>query len=184
MADKKLNLLAEFPVVSTEQWKNLVIKDLKGADYDKKLVWRTNEGFNVQPFYRAEDIDSLKTTDVKPGAFPYVRSTKPTNEWLVRQDIDVENAAEANKKALNVLSRGATSLGFKLKKADLSPAYIAELLKDIVPTAVELNFQICVSKGAELATILTDYFKANGFYSDPALLVGSINIDPINRMLG
>ena len=183
MADKKLNLLAEFPFVSTEQWKEVVIKDLKGAEYDKKLVWRTNEGFNVQPFYRSEDIENLKTTDVKPGAFPYVRSIKPTNEWLVRQDIDVENAAEANKKALNVLSRGATSLGFKLKKADLSPAYIAELLKDIVPTAVELNFQICVSKGAELATILTDYFKANGFYTDPTLLVGSINIDPINRML-
>ena len=183
MADKKLNLLAEFPVVSTQQWKDLVIRDLKGADYDKKLLWRTNEGFNVQPFYRAEDIDGLKATDVKPGAFPYVRGTKPTNEWYVRQDITVENAAEANKKALNVLSRGATSLGFKLKKADLSPAYIAELLKDIVPTAVELNFQICVSKGAELATILTEYFKANGFYADPTLLVGSINIDPVDRIL-
>ena len=53
MADKKLNLLAEFPFVSTEQWKEVVIKDLKGAEYDKKLVWRTNEGFNVQPFYRS-----------------------------------------------------------------------------------------------------------------------------------
>ncbi|MHB9056174.1 MAG: methylmalonyl-CoA mutase small subunit [Paludibacteraceae bacterium] len=183
MADKKLNLLADFPVVSTEQWKNVIIKDLKGADYEKKLVWHTNEGFNVQPFYRAEDIESLKTTDIKPGAFPYVRSTKPTNEWYIRQNIKVENAAEANKKALDVLGRGATSLGFQLKKADLNPDYIAELLKNIVPTAVELNFQICVSKGAELAAILTDYFKTNGFYTDPKLLVGSINIDPINRML-
>ncbi len=183
MADKKLNLLAEFPVVSTEQWKDVVIKDLKGAEYDKKLVWRTNEGFNVQPFYRSEDIDGLKLTDVKPGAFPYVRSTKPTNDWLIRQDIKVENAAEANRKALDMLNRGVTSLGFELKKADLSPQYIAELLRNIVPTAVELNFRICVSRGADLATILTDYYKANGFYADPALLVGSISVDPINRML-
>lgn len=183
MADKKLNLLADFPAVSTEQWTDVVTKDLKGADFEKKLVWRTNEGFKVQPFYRAEDIDGLKTTEVKPAAYPYVRSTKPNNDWLIRQNIQVDNAVEANKKALDVLSRGATSLGFQLKKADLSPQYISDLLKGIVPTAVELNFNICVSKGAELATILTDYFKSNGFYSDPTLLVGSINIDPINRML-
>lgn len=183
MADKKLNLLADFPAVSTEQWMEVVTRDLKGADFEKRLVWRTNEGFKVQPFYRAEDIEGLKTTEVKPAAYPYVRSTKPNNDWLIRQDIQVKNAVEANKKALDALSRGATSLGFQLKKADLSPHYIADLLKDINPTSVELNFNICVSKGAELAKILTDYYKTNDFYADPKLLVGSINIDPINRML-
>lgn len=183
MADKKLNLLADFPAVTTEKWIEVVTKDLKGSDFEKKLVWRTNEGFQVQPFYRAENIEGLKTTEVKPAAFPYVRSTKDNNEWLIRQDIKVENAKSANKKALDILSRGATSIGFQLKKADLSPDYIAELLKDIIPTAVELNFQICVSKGAELATMLIDYYKANGFYTDPTRLVGSINIDPINKML-
>lgn len=183
MADKKLNLLADFPAVSTEQWNEVVTKDLKGADFEKRLVWRTDEGFKVQPFYRAEDTEGLKITEVKPGAYPYVRSTKSNNDWLIRQNIQVENVADANKKALNVLSRGATSIGFQLKKADLNSRYIAGLLKGIVPTAVELNFNICVSKGAELATILTDYFKENGYYTDPTRLVGSINIDPINRML-
>lgn len=183
MADKKLNLLADFPAVSTEQWLDTVTKDLKGADFAKKLVWRTNEGFNVQPFYRSEDIEGLKTTEVKPGAFPYVRSTKRNNEWLIRQDIKVENAVEANKKALDLLSKGVTSLGFQLKKAELSADYIATILKDIVPTAVELNFQICVSKAPELATLLTEYFKTNGHYADPSQLNGSINLDPINRML-
>ncbi|NLI71511.1 MAG: methylmalonyl-CoA mutase small subunit, partial [Bacteroidales bacterium] len=167
MADKKLNLLADFPAVSTEQWMEVVTRDLKGSDFEKRLVWRTNEGFKVQPFYRAEDIEGLKTTEVKPAAYPYVRSTKPNNDWLIRQDIKVENVVEANKKALNALSRGATSLGFQLKKADLTPQYIADLLKDIDPTAVELNFNICVSKGAELAQILTDYYKTNDFYADP-----------------
>ncbi|MFV0392502.1 MAG: methylmalonyl-CoA mutase small subunit [Paludibacteraceae bacterium] len=183
MADKKLNLLADFPAITTEQWTEVVTKDLKGADFEKKLVWRTNEGFKVQPFYRAENTEGLKTTDVKPAAYPYVRSTKENNEWLIRQDIKVENAKDANKKALDILSRGATSLGFHLKKADLSSDYIAELLKGIIPTAVELNFHICVSKGAELATMLIDYYKANGFYTNPPQLVGSINIDPINKIL-
>ena len=183
MADKKLNLLTDFPPVSTEKWMEVVTKDLKGADFNKRLVWKTNEGFEVQPFYRAEDTEGLTTTNVKPATFPYVRSTKANNEWLVRQNIDVKKAGDANAKALDMLNKGVTSLGFKLSKADLNPEFVAELLKGIEPTAVELNFSICISKAGELLTILTDYFKVNGFYADPTKLLGSVDFDPMNRML-
>lgn len=67
MTANKEKLFGQFPPVSTAEWKEKVIADLKGADFDKKLVWRTNEGFNVQPMYRAEDIENLKTTDSLPG---------------------------------------------------------------------------------------------------------------------
>ena len=69
MAEKKLDLLNDFPAVSTERWMEAVTKDLKGAEFEKRLVWHTNEGFNVQPFYRADSIETLQTTDVKPAAF-------------------------------------------------------------------------------------------------------------------
>ena len=181
MAEKKMNLLADFPPVSTQQWMDKVTVDLKGADFNKRLVWKTNEGFNVQPFYRAEDIEALKTKDSAPGVFPYVRGTKPGNEWLVRQDIVVETAKQANAKALDIMFKGVTSLGFKLKKEELSPEYIATLLEGIAADCVELNFCICVSKAADLATILTGYFKSKDY--DVTKLQGSINFDPINRML-
>ena len=181
MAEKKMNLLADFPPVSTQQWMDKVTVDLKGADFNKRLVWKTNEGFNVQPFYRAENIESLKTKDSAPGVFPYVRGTKPGNEWLVRQDIVVESAKEANAKALEILYKGVNSLGFKLKKEELSPEYIATLLEGIAADCVELNFCICVSKAADLATILTGYFKSKAY--DVTKLHGSINFDPMNRML-
>ena len=181
MAEKKMNLLADFPSVSKQQWMDKVTVDLKGAEFNKKLVWKTNEGFNVQPFYRAEDIETLNTKDSAPGAFPYVRGTKPGNEWLVRQDIDVVTAKEANAKALDILFKGVTSLGFKLKKEDLSEAFIATLLEGIAADCVELNFGICVSKAADLATILTAYFKSKEY--DVTKLHGSINFDPMNRML-
>ena len=57
MAESKEKLFDQFPPVSTQEWKEKVVADLKGADFDKKLVWRTNEGFNVNPMYRAEDIE-------------------------------------------------------------------------------------------------------------------------------
>jgi len=176
-----MNLLADFPTVSAQQWMDKVTADLKGADFNKKLVWKTNEGFNVMPFYRAEDIENYKTKDVAPGVFPYIRGTKAGNEWLVRQDIIVENAKEANANALDLLCKGATSLGFKLKKADLSADYIATLLQNIVAPSCELNFSICISSAAELATILTDYFTSKNY--NLTKLYGSINFDPMNRML-
>ena len=37
-------LFSEFAPNTTQEWKDKVIADLKGADFDKKLVWRTNEG--------------------------------------------------------------------------------------------------------------------------------------------
>ena len=180
MAKNKLNLLADFPPVSTEEWMAKITADLKGADFDKKLVWKTNEGFNVRPFYRTDDIEGLKTTDLLPGEFPYVRGTKTDNNWLVRQNMAVADPAEANKKALELLTKGVTSLGFKLSKKDLSADYIAALLQGI-PTTVELNFHICVSRAAELVELLAAYFKAQGF--DLATLQGSVNFDPMNRML-
>ena len=180
MAKNKLNLLADFPPVSTEEWMAKITADLKGADFDKKLVWKTNEGFNVRPFYRTDDIEGLKTTDLLPGEFPYVRGTKTDNNWLVRQNMAVTDPAEANKKALELLTKGVTSLGFKLSKKDLSADYIATLLQGI-PATVELNFHICVSRAAELVELLAAYFKAQGF--DLATLQGSVNFDPMNRML-
>ena len=43
---KREKLFTEFPPVSTEQWEEVIKADLKGADYERKLVWKTPEGFN------------------------------------------------------------------------------------------------------------------------------------------
>ncbi|HLP05875.1 MAG TPA: methylmalonyl-CoA mutase small subunit [Paludibacter sp.] len=181
MAEKKLNLLADFPTVSKQQWMDKITADLKGADFDKKLVWKTNEGFSVMPFYRAEDIEALQTKDAAPGVFPFVRGTKADNEWFVRQDIVVESAKDANAKALDVLNKGVTSLCFILKKEELGAGYIETLLAGIAADCIELNFRICVNASAQLATILTDYFKSKAY--DVKKLHGSINFDPMNRMM-
>ena len=77
MAEKKLNLLADFPAITTEEWMAKINADLKGADFEKKLVWKTNEGFNVMPFYRLEDVAELKTTTSAPMITVFY-STKTT----------------------------------------------------------------------------------------------------------
>ena len=96
MAENKEKLFTQFPPVSYETWRAKVDADLKGVPFDKKLVWRTNEGFNVQPMYQRGDIAGLKTTDSLPGEYPYVRGTRDNNNWLTRQEILPTDAAEAN----------------------------------------------------------------------------------------
>src|SRR5215813_7409291 len=51
-----LNLREEFPPVPTADWEATIQKDLKGGDYAKKLIWRTEEGIAVRPYYRRENL--------------------------------------------------------------------------------------------------------------------------------
>ena len=182
MADSKEKLFSDFPGVSTEAWMEKITADLKGADFEKKLVWKTNEGFKVKPFYRQEDLEGLKTTEGLPGQFPYLRGIKKDdNTWYVRQDIKVECAKEANAKALDLLNKGVDSLGFNINKKDLCPEYIETLLEGICAECVELNFSTCQGATVTLANLLVEYFTKKGY--DLAALKGSINYDPMGKML-
>lgn len=181
MANQKEKLFTDFPAVSTPEWMEKITADLKGADFEKRLVWKTNEGFNVNPFYREEDIKNLKTIDSLPGEFPYVRGTNKENDWYTRQDIVVADIKAANAKALDVLNKGVTSLGFSIESGDVSAENINALLKGIEPEAVELNFSTCHKASLELVKILADYYKASG--ANVLECYGSVNYDPFKPLL-
>ena len=182
MADSKEKLFSDFPPVSTQEWMDKIQVDLKGADYEKKLVWKTNEGFKVKPFYRQEDLEELKTTDGLPGQYPYLRGIKKDdNTWFIRQDIRVDDPAEANAKALDILNKGIDSLGFHVPAKALDADFIRTLLKDICCECIELNFTTCQRHTLQLAELLVAYFKEKGY--DPEKIQGSVNFDPISKML-
>lgn len=174
MAEKKEKLFDQFPAVTTEEWRAKVDADLKGVPFEKKLVWRTNEGFNVQPMYRAEDIEDLKTTDTLPGEYPFVRGTRRDNNWLTRQEIMESDPVKANEVALDVLGKGVNSLGFKV--AEPTVATIEALLKGIDLAAVEVNFACCPGKAVDLAAALVEYLKKN---NAAETFRGSIDYNPL-----
>ena len=176
MAEITKNCLTSFPEVSYQEWRAKVEADLKGADFNKKLVWRTNEGFNVEPVYRAEDIAGLKTTDSLPGQFPYVRGTRTDNDWLSRQNIVADSAKEANEIALDVLTKGINSLGFKVGDA----AELPELLAGIDLAKVEINLNCCPGKALAVAEALVAMVKAAGAADT---FRGSIDYNPLRRQL-
>ena len=181
MAEQKEKLFSEFAPVSTEEWVAKITADLKGVPFEKKLVWKTGEGFNANPFYRLEDLEGLNTTTSLPGEFPFVRGTKKDNNWYVRQNIEVSCVKAANEKALDVLNKGVTSLGFIIKGDDVTAENIAALLEGICPECVELNFNTCLCKAEKLIGILAEYFASKGV--DASKCVGSVNYDPFKKPL-
>ena len=182
MANKREKLFSEFQAPTTQEWLDKIEVDLKGADFQKKLVWRTNEGFNVQPFYRREDLADLKAVDSLPGEFPFIRGNKKDNNlWYVRQNIDAADAKAANAKALDILNKGIDSIGFSIPADSVNPEFIATLLDGILPQYVELNFTTCQRHCVELAQVLVAYFKQQQY--PLAELKGSINFDPISKIL-
>ncbi len=172
MEDNKL--FSEFPPVSTEKWEEAINKDLKGADYEKKLVWRTIEGFKVKPYYRAEDLEGLEYLDSNPGEVPFTRGKHTNNNtWEVRQDILVHNPAEANHFALDAVERGATSLGLCAKQVKTIDD-MAALLKGIYINAVSINF-MCSDDYLSLLKLYVEYARREGY--DTATLCGSCDFD-------
>ena len=178
MEDNKL--FAEFPPVSTQQWEEVINKDLKGADYNKKLVWRTIEGFDVKPYYRAEDLESLSYLNTNPAEFPFTRGKQATsNVWDIRQDIKQKNPAEANRIALEAVKGGCNSLGFCAKQVADSNA-MATLLNGIDLAKVKINFN-CSKDFVALLKLRVEYLGTKGI--DPKTVQGSVNFDMFKHAL-
>jgi len=174
MAEEKL--FTEFPPISTEQWEATINKDLKGADYEKKLVWRTDEGFNVRPYYRAENLKDIDYLNTLPDEFPYTRGTKAdNNHWDIVQEVEEADPVKANAIAVDALKRGATSIAFNANKLDNKDA-LETLLKDIDlnKTGVQFNH---VKNYIELVKNFLGYIEEKGY--DKSQVSGSINFDPL-----
>ena len=178
MAEKNIKLFEDFPSISTEAWDAKINADLKGKDYERALVWRTNEGFNVRPYYRQENLETITYLDALPGEFPFVRGNKKkTNRWFIRQDIKVTDLEKANAKTLEILNKGVDSLGFVFESSkEITKEEFAVLLKDVCLEAIEVNLEAC-NKSCETALNFIAYVNELGI--DPAAVNASVNHDPI-----
>lgn len=171
----------EFPEISTQQWEEVITKDLKGADRSKKLVWKTLEGFEVEPYYRQENLKELSHLNTHPGEYPYTRGKNATtNDWKIRQEIVVNDAAEANKKALDALNKGAESVAYVTRNNALAKqSHMDKLMKDIVLDAIEMNFR-AGNASPVILNMFDKYVKENNI--DASKLNGSVNYDPLGYM--
>ncbi|SEA25273.1 heterodimeric methylmalonyl-CoA mutase small subunit [Alistipes timonensis JC136] len=175
---KREKLFTEFPPVPTEKWEEVITADLKGADYERKLVWRTGEGFNVRPYYRAENLEGIRFLGSQAGEFPFVRGTRTHNRWRVHQTIEVQFPKKANAEALQLLNSGVDSLGFCITKEGFMAGDIDQLLAGIEIPAVEITF--CGMKTANMADLVIAKLEREGIAADAHV---AFVIDPLVKGL-
>ena len=173
-------LFGTFPPISTPEWEARIMADLKGADYQKKLVWRTSDGFDVKPYYRNEDTQGIPSVNTLPGEYPFVRGNNTaSNDWEIRQDIETDDEAEANHLAIDAIKRGATGVGLVAAELE-TESDIADLLKNINPAEVAIHFGAAPSY-PELIRIVGANAKTQKL--PLAKLKGSFDFDPISYLL-
>ena len=182
-------LFDQFPPVTTKEWMERINADLKGADFNKSLVWRTGEGFDVMPFYRREDLENIKHPDAFLPLFlkGYVRQPADggvqatSNNWLVRQNIKVSDYSAANKKALEILMKGVNSLGFILEDPEsVNEKNLARLIDCIDPDGSEINF-FTGGKAREIISSLINICGKRGI--DRSSIRGAVEADPLGRLM-
>jgi methylmalonyl-CoA mutase len=178
--DQNKKLFSEFPPVSTSQWEEKIKADLKGADYDKKLIWKTDEGINIKPYYRSEDLEGLEYLVANPGERPFVRGVKQdNNNWIIRQDIYSEDITEANRIAIDAVTRGAGAIGLMAKEIT-THKQLQQLLTGIDITKTGINF--IASRSYPLTLELLIYEIAHRGI-EGVKIQGSLNFDPVSYIL-
>ena len=120
-------LFDEFAPVSEKEWKQRIQVDLKGADYNESLIWKSPEGIHVKPFYTKQDLNNQ-----------VLNPETKTTSWKICQTIYVADAKLSNKKALEILKKGVDSLRFIIPSKDTS----MEILLENIPLDTELYFNL------------------------------------------
>jgi methylmalonyl-CoA mutase len=102
-------LMKVFPPVPTTAWEEAITGDLKGADYEKRLVWKTDEGIAVRPYYRAEDAQAAAPIARQGSSWEMVRAgNEPKFDVSVIEQH--ESGATAVQEVALALSAGADVL--------------------------------------------------------------------------
>jgi len=179
--EKREKLFGEFPPVTTGQWEAKIREDLKGADYETNLIWRTVDGIIARPYYRGKDIEKFPFTDSLPGEYPFIRGSRTrNNDWEIIQEIIVKSFRDANQKALSLLEKGVASPRFILaKKLPGNINQLEELVRDIDLQNIPVQFSLPVNDHS-LLTLLFELAQKKGI--DPIKIKGSIDLDPFGQL--
>ncbi len=182
MQEQKRKLFEEFSPVTTQEWLEKIKSDLKGADFNKKLIWKTYEGFELKPFYRYEDIRDFPHICSLPGDFPWLRGWQTAgNNWLVRQNIEVNDYTLANTKALQLIEKGVNSLGFIINDSlTINYSGIKLLLDGLIPGTTEINI-VTEGRALEAVRALIRFIEEKNI--DPQSLRGAFEVDPLGRYM-
>jgi methylmalonyl-CoA mutase len=178
-----LDLAADFPAATREQWRTLVsavlAKSGVSGDAEDALATTTYDGIAIKPLYTAEDAHGVDA-DGLPGVPPFTRGATAEGAtatgWDVRQRHADPDPKRTNEAILVDLAHGATSVWLRLGAGGLAVDDLAAALDgvylDLAPVALDAG-----ADTAAAASALLTYGERRGV--DPKELTGTLGADPI-----
>jgi len=125
MSTKNKPLFTNFKPVTKQEWIDRVNIDLKGEDFNRKLVWKTLNKIDFQPFYTADE------------ALSYLPNTGENTHALINyRTIKVFSAEAGNQKALKAINEGVTGLIFEIN----TEVSVGTLLNEVNVNKVAVSF--------------------------------------------
>jgi methylmalonyl-CoA mutase len=131
------SLFHEFPPVTTDEWEAAIQRDLKGADYASRLVWHAEDGLDVKPYYRAEDLNGCALLNA--ASYLLAGGARATAGWRIREEIDRTDPEEANCAAREAVAAGAEEIAYT-RTVIASPSDLTLLLANL--DGIPVHFEI------------------------------------------
>lgn len=183
MTADDLRFADAFPKPDPALWRAAIEKVLKGADFEKLLVSRTDDGLDIQPLYHP--AFGVVESDGAPGAFPFVRGTGE-KRWTIEQRVDHPDPAGANATLLRDLERGVEALKLKIAnpaRADAGSgivlggaADLERLLEGVFTEMAPVSLD-ARGRAAEVAVYVIALWQRRGHVGEkPA---GDFHVDPM-----
>ncbi|RUL87295.1 methylmalonyl-CoA mutase family protein [Tautonia sociabilis] len=206
MIAKDLDIAADFPPATFEQWRKNAEAELKGAPFEKKLVGHTFEGIDIQPLYTSDHWPSAGDPSGFPGFSPRTRGDRVLGNvcsgWDIRQEHLHPDPIEANHAILEDLEHGVTSIQLRLDAAACAgldaddrsavglagqDGVMAYSLGDLDRVLDRVRLEIApvsIDGGGSFlptAALLAGLLEARGI--EPSLVRCAFNADPIGALM-
>jgi|YNPMSStandDraft_1061717.scaffolds.fasta_scaffold00167_14 methylmalonyl-CoA mutase len=180
-------LFTEFPPVTKQQWEEVIIKELKGADYEKKLMWKSPEGIVIKPYYTKEDLEEIPYFGNTENIITLLRTSKNDNNWIIFEEIYVSDIEKANLQAIDAIKRGAEGIEFIIQDKihyDLTNIfpnldYFSKLLQNISLETTPIRFISCCNSGM-IISYVEELLKLKNIQKNKINI--SVDYDPISHL--
>lgn len=175
MTDTITQLAADFPAPNEAQWRGLVDKILKGANFDTRLASKTLDGIAIKPLYTRADERSAGGVSLPDRA----------SDWDIRQRHVDADPALANAAILDDLAGGVTSITLQIAApgqsglphgAEALGRALEGVLLDVCPIALDAG-----DHALEAAAGLKAVWRACGIADGQCR--GAFNLDPLGTLV-
>ncbi|GAA4061111.1 methylmalonyl-CoA mutase subunit beta [Streptomyces shaanxiensis] len=182
LPDDGLELAAEFPDVSHDQWQRLVAgvlrksgKDVEGAQAEEALSTALEDGLRTRPLYTAHDA---APDPGLPGFAPFVRGSRAEGNTVGGWDVRQRHTTADGGTVLADLENGVTSLWLAVGEGGIPVASLGGALEsvylDLAPVVLDAGREV-----EPAARELLRLYEERGVAKDVAR--GNLGADPLGH---